>query len=98
VCSYEARGNGKRRAAFYACSAFHRKGRAICANSLEMRIAEADDAVVTALEKQLLNEGIIAKAAARTAALRQQTPAGDLAAQRTALASGLNRCARSWSA
>ena len=38
-----SRGNGTRRAFFYACSSFHHRGRAVCANSLEMRLADADE-------------------------------------------------------
>ncbi len=54
-----SRSHGKRRAYFYACSSFHHRGQAVCANSLEMRLEDADQAVLTAIERDLLNEDLV---------------------------------------
>ena len=70
-----SRNHGKRRAFYYACSAFHHRGRAICPNSLEMRLTDADDAILTALERQLLAEDVIEEAMTRAIA---QAPAAQL--------------------
>jgi len=55
----------RRRVAFYACSSFHHRGAAVCGNSLEMRLEAADEAVLTAFEQHLLDEGILSEAMAR---------------------------------
>ena len=60
-----SRGNGTRRAFFYACSSFHHRGRAVCANSLEMRLADADESVLTELERHLLAPDILEEAMTR---------------------------------
>ena len=61
-----SRSHGKRREYFYACSSFHHRGRAVCANSLEMRLADADESVLTALEQYLLDPDVLEEAMARS--------------------------------
>jgi len=56
----------------------------MCPNSLEMRLQDADDAVLTALQRELLNPGILEEAIARVAA-RVAAPPVDLDARRHAL-------------
>jgi site-specific DNA recombinase len=63
-----SRSHGKRRAYFYACSSFHHRGKAVCVNSLEMRLEDAEGAILTALERELLDPEILEAAAARAAA------------------------------
>jgi len=63
-----SRRHGKRREYFYACSLFHHRGRAVCANSLEMRLADADESVLTALERYLLDPDVLEEGMARALA------------------------------
>jgi hypothetical protein len=63
-----SRSHGCRRAYFYACSSFHHRGKTVCPNSLEMRLQDADEAVLTALEHELLDPAILEAAMARAAA------------------------------
>ena len=44
-----SRSHGRRRAHFYACTSFHHRGKAVCTNSLEMRLEDADQAILAAL-------------------------------------------------
>ena len=53
-----SRSHGSERANFYACSSFHHRGKTVCSNSLEMRLEEADEAIVSALGDELLDEDI----------------------------------------
>ena len=84
-----SRHHGKRRAFYYACSAFHRRGGAVCSNSLEMRLEAADEAILTALEGQLLDDSIITEAMAEAVA-RLQSPGEDLVARKDRLQRKLN--------
>jgi site-specific DNA recombinase len=63
-----ARGNRRQRSLFYACSSFHHRGKAVCANNLEMRLADADNAVLGALERELLDPDILQEAMRRAIA------------------------------
>jgi recombinase/recombinase-like zinc beta ribbon protein len=49
-----SRDHGKKRAHFYACSSYYKKGSSICANSLMTPMASADDAVLRRLECDVL--------------------------------------------
>jgi hypothetical protein len=69
---------------FYACSSFHHRGKTVCPNSMEMRVLEADQAVLTALERELLDPEILEAAMARAAA-RVAAPPEDIAARRHTL-------------
>jgi site-specific DNA recombinase len=63
-----SRSHGKKRAFFYACSSFHHRGRAVCPNSLEMRLRDADEAILAALERDLLAPDVIEAAMSRAIA------------------------------
>jgi hypothetical protein len=47
-----SRQHGSKRAHFYACWSFPHRGKGVCANSLEMRLKDADEAVLRALERE----------------------------------------------
>ncbi|CAN5488569.1 hypothetical protein BH23ACI1_BH23ACI1_33360 [soil metagenome] len=79
-----SRQHGKQRAYFYACSSFHHRGRAVCENSLEMRLGDADRAVLDALERELLNPAIIDEALGRAIA-RSGDPEAETAARKVAI-------------
>ncbi len=83
-----SRDHGRQRAHFYACSSFHHRGKVVCPNSLEMRLHDADDAILTALERELLDPEILEAAAAR-AASRVAAPPEDLVGRRHALETAL---------
>ena len=83
-----SRSHGRRRAFFYACSSFHHRGKAVCANSLEMPLQAAEEAVLTALERELLDPEILEEAAARAAA-RVASSTDDPNARRHALETAL---------
>ena len=75
-----SRQHGKRRAFFYACSSFHHRGKIVCPNSLEMRLADADSAVLDALERKLLDVGVLEEAMRR--AVEQALSGGENRADR----------------
>ena len=83
-----SRNHGSRRAYFYACSSFHHRGRTVCANSVEVRLEDADRAILQALERELLDPSILEAAVARAAA-RVAAPAQDLTGRRQALETAL---------
>jgi hypothetical protein len=83
-----SRSHGRRRAFFYACSSFHHRGKTVCANSLEMPVQAAEEAVLTALERELLDPDMLEEAAARAAA-RVATSTEDPHARRHALETAL---------
>lgn len=60
-----SRSHGKRRMSFLACSSYHFRGKTVCANSMEMRLDDADNAVLRALERELLDPTIIETAMQR---------------------------------
>lgn len=86
VVRSRAHGTGKvrHRVSFYACSSFHHRGAAVCGNSLEMPLRAADEAILTALERQLLDEDVLSEAMRRAVARAKRQPA-DVPAQRAAL-------------
>jgi site-specific DNA recombinase len=57
-----SRCHGQHRTFWYACGAFHRRGRAVCTNSLEVRIERADDAILSDLEQFVLDPVVVQKA------------------------------------
>ena len=59
-----SRSHGQRRSYWYACSAFHRRGRAVCENSLEVRIERADDTILTDIEQFVLHPKVVRRAVA----------------------------------
>jgi Recombinase zinc beta ribbon domain/Recombinase len=83
-----SRSHGRRRAFFYACSSFHHRGKTVCANPLEMPLQAAEEAVLTALERELLDPEILEEAATRAAA-RVASSTEDPRARRHALETAL---------
>jgi site-specific DNA recombinase len=83
-----SRSHGRRRAYFYACSSFHHRGKVVCPNSLEMRLEVAEEAILSALERELLDPEILEEAAARAAA-RVATPAESIDTRRHTLETAL---------
>jgi hypothetical protein len=83
-----SRSHGSKRAYFYACSSFHHRGITVCANSLEMRLEDAEHAVLAALERELLDPEILEAAVARAAA-RMASPTEDPDARRHAIQTAL---------
>ncbi|MGE3957580.1 MAG: recombinase family protein [Vicinamibacterales bacterium] len=72
-----SRDHGQRRAHFYACSAFHRRGRAVCSNSLAVPVELADDAVLREIERHVLHPAVVQRAIELTLdALRPDAQAG----------------------
>jgi site-specific DNA recombinase len=84
----QSRSHGRQRAFFYACSSFHHRGKTVCPNSLRMRLEVADDAILSVLERELLDPEILQEAAARAAA-RVAAPAEDVEARRHTLEAAL---------
>ena len=82
-----SRSHGKRRVVFYGCSAYHRRGKSVCANSLTVPMAATDDAVLSVVEDAILRpevvEAAIEKAVEQltvtTAASRRPALEADLA-------------------
>ena len=70
VCgaSMEARPRTSKRPACYSCSAYSRKGRSVCTNGLLVRMEVADDAVISAVERTVLNPDVIDRAVQRAVA------------------------------
>jgi site-specific DNA recombinase len=54
-----SRSHGHERAYFYACTAYHKRGTAICENSLAMRIERIDEAVLGTLGGDVLRPAVI---------------------------------------
>ena len=63
VCgaSIEARTRqqGRRRVLFYGCSAYHRKGKHVCANGLTMRADVLEEAILGTVEKVVLDPSVV---------------------------------------
>ena len=79
-----SRSHGRQRAYFYACSSYHHRGKTVCPNSLEMRLEAAEDAILSSLERELLDPEILQEAAARAAA-RVAAPAEHIETRRHTL-------------
>ncbi len=72
-----SRNHGKTRTFWYACSAFHHRGRSVCGNSLEMRIERVENEILTDLEGFVLHPKVVRRAIALAIEARQ--PASGLA-------------------
>ena len=59
-----SRSHGRRRASFYACSAFHHRGHTVCANGLDAPMRAADDAILEEIEGYVLHPDVIERALA----------------------------------
>jgi site-specific DNA recombinase len=56
----KSRQHGKRRVQFYGCTSFHLLGSSVCSNSLEVPMDRSDVAVLTSIERDILQPDIIA--------------------------------------
>jgi hypothetical protein len=54
-----SRSHGRERAFFYACTAYHKRGTAVCGNSLTMRIERIDQAVLGTLGGDVLRPSVV---------------------------------------
>lgn len=70
-----SRSHGRERRVFYGCSAFHRRGRSVCSNSLTVPMEIADAAVLSSIEANVLDPRVL-DAAVRRAAKRLSDPCG----------------------
>ena len=70
-----SRSHGRRRAYFYACSAFHHRGRHVCGNSLEVARGLAEDTILTEIERYVLHPKVVDRAI-RLALTELESPAG----------------------
>ena len=59
-----SRSHGRRRVFFYACSAFHHRGKTICANGLDAPMRAADDAILGEIEGYVLHPDVVDRALA----------------------------------
>jgi site-specific DNA recombinase len=59
-----SRSHGVTRSFRYVCATHHYRGRAICANGLELRQTVADDAVLSLLEEDILRPAVVEQAVA----------------------------------
>lgn len=66
----------RRQVPFYGCMTRHLRGEAICGNALEVRLADAEQAVLSAVEQNVLNVAVLETALAKAAELLQ-TPNGN---------------------
>lgn len=89
------RSHGRQRAPFYGCAAHHRKGVTVCNNNLEIPMAEADDAVLSTIERVMLDpsvvQDIVARAAAELAEETTETRRGALEQERTTVEKEIGR-------
>jgi site-specific DNA recombinase len=53
------RSHGRKRVAFYGCSAHFRKGNTICQNNVEMPMKDAEEAILSTIERQMLDPAIV---------------------------------------
>ena len=79
-----SRSHGGRRAFFYGCTSYHHRGRTVCTNTLEMPLAEADEAVLSHLETDALSPEVL-EAALTRAVERLTTPDPDAGTRRRTL-------------
>ena len=63
--SVRSRKHGKRRAFFYVCTAYHTRGRHVCANNQELPMPDANAAVLSAMGEQVLSPAVVEAAVAR---------------------------------
>ena len=62
-----SRSHGRRRAVFYGCSAYHRKGTSVCTNNLTLPAAVLEEAVLKAVEQAMLEPKVVEAALTRAA-------------------------------
>jgi hypothetical protein len=78
------RSHGKRRAFFYGCTAHHKRGRAVCTNSMDVPMPASDTAVLTAIEGDTLRPDVI-RATIQKAMVKLRPSAEAALARRTDL-------------
>jgi site-specific DNA recombinase len=71
-----SRDHGKHRAFFYACSSYWRRGKAVCANRLEVPLRSADQAVIAAVQDSFLTPAIVDRVVAKV--LTRAMPSADV--------------------
>jgi hypothetical protein len=49
----------RQRVGFYACTSYHKRGRSVCANSLEVRMELADQAILQNLRAEILRPDVV---------------------------------------
>jgi hypothetical protein len=64
-----SRSHGRRRAFFYGCTAHHHRGPSVCRNDVELPMVETDEALLTAVEAQLLHPEVVQQAIREAVAL-----------------------------
>jgi site-specific DNA recombinase len=84
-----SRKSGSRRVHAYHCYKARRQGASVCTNKMPVRMADADDAVLDVVEKELMNPKVVERALvlAEAEILRDGT-----ARKREALSADLTRC------
>ncbi len=85
-----SRRHGHRRGFFYHCLANVQRGRAVCANDVVVPLKDADEAVLSTLETDVLRPEVMA-AALHEAVARLNVPAGERDAERERLQSERRR-------
>jgi hypothetical protein len=70
-----SRSHGRQRAYFYACTSFHRKRQTACPNNRQMAMAEADGAVMEAVQDELLDPAVMTQAVREAAETLIASPA-----------------------
>ncbi len=61
----KSRSHGTRRAYFYGCSSFHRRGSTVCPNGRELPMTQTDEAVLSAVLEDFLDPKLIEAVVAR---------------------------------
>jgi DNA invertase Pin-like site-specific DNA recombinase len=62
------REHGRKRAVFYGCAGYSRKGKHVCSNGLAVPMSVADDAVLQSVERIILNADVVLDATQRALA------------------------------
>lgn len=68
------RHHGRQRVPFFGCSTYHLRGRAICENNLEVPLGATDEAVLDAIEHDLLRVEVLETALAKALDLLRPSP------------------------
>ena len=76
----KSRSQGTRRAYFYGCSSFHRRGSTVCPNGRELPMRQTDEAVLSAVLEDFLDPELIEAVVVR--ALEQVGPVREEASRR----------------
>jgi recombinase-like zinc beta ribbon protein len=77
----KSRSHGRKRAYFYGCSSFHKRGACVCPNSVEVPMDCSDDAVLSVIERQVLQPEIVSSAIRKAVARLKRHAAANIAGQ-----------------